>query len=185
MTLELTKEQIYDIKTFLAFVLRHKPHFYRVKLDGSGFADMDSIIKAISKNKKINISKEQLIEISKRYSGGIFVVQDDKIRARDGHTVILNMSIPDGYVEIADVPKILYMHMDKADVGKILSNNGVSLSGTNLCLVKESPAPSETKTIVSINTQKTKADSIKFYYNSGTGTYFARNIAARYISVHV
>lgn len=182
--MELTKEQLYEIKKFMAFVLRHKPYFYHIKLDAEGYASQSSIVKAIAKNKKIVITQEQLVEICKRLAGGIFVIKDDKVKARDGHTVTLNMTIPDGFVESKDVPNSLFCLLDKTEIGKIMLNGGISF-GDVKALMTKSQSAAEGKSIVTVNANKAKSDAVKFYHNPKTDTYYARHIAARYLSVHV
>ena len=180
----LTKEQIYDIKKFLAFVLRHKPYLYHIKLDVDGFATKTSLIRAIAKSKKINLTTEDLVEICKRHSGGIFVIKDDKIKARAGHTLTLNMNLPEGYAECKDVPDILYFLLDKFEIGKIMISGGISLGDAKI-LITKSIVVSGDKTSVIINARKAKSDSVKFYYNPSTDMYYVRHLASRYLSVHV
>jgi RNA:NAD 2'-phosphotransferase (TPT1/KptA family) len=185
MDMTLTKEQIYDIKKFMAFVLRHKPFFYHVKLDGEGYAPIEAVLRAISKNKKIEVTQEQLVEICKRHSGGIFLVKDDKIKAREGHTVTLSMNIPEGFEESKDVPQTLYCLLDRALVGKIMVDGGLTLPDTKVTLSPTEPKPIENAKLVTIHAKKALKELTKFYANSKAGTYYARFIAARYLSVHV
>ena len=185
MSLELNKEQIYEIKKFMAFVLRHKPFFYHIKLDGDGYASMDSVIRAIIKNKKITITQEQLVEICKRHSGGIFVTKDNKIKAREGHTVTLSMNIPEGFEESKEVPQTLYCLLERSLVGKILLDGGLTLPDAKTVLTKTEPKPMETAKLVVIHAAKAAKEQTKFYTNPITGTYYVRFIAARYLSVHV
>lgn len=184
MDLGLTKEQIFDIKKFMAFVLRHKPYFYHVKLDSDGFAQQKAVLRAIAKNKKIVLTPEQLEEICKRHSGGIFVVSGTKVRARDGHTITLNMKVPDGYVETSTVPNRLFCSIAQEKVGGILLNGGLSLGDAQAILTKTEQIE-EGKRVVIINAHKAISGSIKFYHNPVTDTYYARHIAARYLSAHV
>ncbi len=184
MAIELTKEQLFEIKKFMAFVLRHKPYFYNVKLDSEGYALQRVIVRAIAKNKKISITQEQLVEICKRHSGGIFLVKDDKVKARDGHTVTLNMAIPSGFAVCQDVPNTLFCLLDRAEVGKILVNDGISFGDAKVTMTK-TQTNAEGKSVVTIHSSKAKSDSVKFYHNPNTDEYYARHIAARYLSVHV
>lgn len=184
MNLDLTKEQILDIKKFMAFVLRHKPYFYHIKLDADGFAMQHVLVKAIEKNKKILINEEQLVEICKRHSGGIFIVKDNKIKAKDGHTVTLNMNIPDGYIETKDVPNILYCLLDQSDISKIMVNSGISFGDTKLFLTRVQTL-ADGKRVVTINAHKAKSDLVKFYHNPSMDTYYTKHISSKYLSVHV
>jgi len=185
MDINLTKEQIFEIKKFMAFVLRHKPFFYRIKLDGEGYAPMDSVIRALAKNKKISVTQEQMVEICKRHAGGIFMVKDNKVKARDGHTVTLSMHIPAGYVETKELPKTLYCFLERSAVSKIMLDGGLNLPDANTALFKVEPKPAEGGKIVAIDCHKAIKELTKFYVNPTTDTYYARFVAARYISVYV
>ena len=185
MDINLTKEQIYEVKKFMAFVLRHKPFFYRIKLDGDGYAPMNSVIRALAKNKKIAVTQEQIVEICKRHSGGIFMVKDDRVKAREGHTVTLSMHIPEGYSESKETPQTLYCLLERSVVSKILLDGGLNLPDAKTALSRVEPKPAEGFKVVTIDGHKAQKDLTKFYVNPTTDTYYARFIAARYLSVHV
>jgi putative RNA 2'-phosphotransferase len=185
MPIELTKEQIYDIKSFMAFVLRHKPYFYRIKLDDDGFASLDSVLVAVRKNKKLDITKEQLIDIIKKFSGGIFLLQDNKVKARTGHTVIYNMKVPEDFVETTDVPSLLYFYIDKSEISKIVTEGGITLSGKDTYMISRSAPTPVGKTEVTVSTGKARAALVKFYYHKEQDLYFTHHLPSKFVSVHV
>ena len=185
MPIDLTKEQTYSIKTFMAFVLRHKPHFYRIKLDNDGYADIGHLLSAINKNKKINLEKEQLIDIAKRFSGGIFNVTGDRIAAKSGHTVIFNMRVPDGFSEALDVPNTLFCLVDKADIVKMVGDGGLSFANNKITLSKSPAISTSTKSAISISSQKAKSEKVRFYYSIGSDSFFVHYIPSKFVSMHV
>lgn len=183
MPTDLTKDQIYSIKSFMAFVLRHKPYFYRVKLDNDGFADIHAVLSAINRNKNLDINKDQLIDIVKRFSGGIFAIEGNKVKARSGHTVAYNMRIPEGFVEVTDIPNVLYCLVDKGLVSKIVSEGGIALSGQNVLLTREDPKPMTDKTKLTVHAQKAKAELVRFYAKEDQ--FFVHHLPSKFLSIHV
>jgi putative RNA 2'-phosphotransferase len=185
MPIELTKEQIYDIKRFMAFILRHKPYFYKIRLDDDGFASLDSVLMAVRKNKKLDVSKDQLIEIVKKFSGGIFLIQNDKIKARSGHTVIYNMRTPADFIETADIPNLLYFYIDKVDVPKIIFDGGITLSGKEIYMISKSIVAPTGKNEVTVSAGKARANGVKFYYHKDRDLYFTHHLSSKFVSIHV
>lgn len=185
MPIDLTKEQTYEIKSFMAFVLRHKPYFYRIKLDDDGFASLDSVLSAVKKNKKLDVSKEQIIDIIKKFSGGIFLLQDDKVKARSGHTVIYNMRIPEGFALTMDVPNFLYCYIDKVDVPKIIGDGGLSFSGKEIYMIRTSAPTPTGKSEVTVLANKAKAEAVKFYHHKEQDLFFVHHLSSKCVSIHV
>ena len=187
MDIKTDKDKITKIKKFLAFVLRHKPFFYKIKLDTDGFAGSEDLAKAVSNNLKMDVKKEDLIEIVKKYSGGIFVASKDssKIAARDGHTFIFNMNVPDGFVKTNNVPKTLYGLITKKDFSNIFSSDIVPLSNKKVFLATVSPKEDDKNVILTINTQKTLKKTGEFYYNEDEGLYYAKFVTTDSIIIHV
>jgi putative RNA 2'-phosphotransferase len=182
----LEKTKIAEIKSFLAFVLRHKPHFYKIKLDSEGFADFNKIIELIKQNKKVEISKEELIDIIKTKSGGIFQLNSDKtkIKARSGHSIIYNMNTPEGFIEINIVPKYLYCLIYKKEIMSIIQNKGLNLSNDVIKLLEIKPELEENKSILKIDSEKAIKTN-KFYYNSNTKEYFCKFIPTQFLILNV
>jgi len=183
----MEKKQIYGVKSFLAFVLRHKPFFYKIKLDSDGFANIDFVLKALNTTKKSDVTKEQLIEIARKYSGGIFKVDinSNKIKAKDGHSVVFNMRVPDGLSETSEVPKQLYCLVSQDDVSNLMSSGGITFANKQTLLSSNPPNPIEGMSILTINSNKAKSDSVKFFLNKSKDMYFTRHLSSKYISVHV
>jgi RNA:NAD 2'-phosphotransferase (TPT1/KptA family) len=187
MDIKTDKENITKVKKFLAFVLRHKPFFYKIKLDGEGFADAESLSKAIAKNLKITMTKEDIVDIAKKYSGGIFMANKDntRIAARDGHTFIFNMNIPDGFVKADKVPKTLYAIISSKDMGNIFSSETIPLSNKKVYLTEFCPQKDDNTTVLTINTQKTIKKTEDFYYSQAEDLYFAKFITSDSVRIHV
>lgn len=187
MDIKADKDKIVKIKKFLAFVLRHKPFFYKIRLDGEGYADTSELARAVAKNLAIETTKEDLIDIAKKYSGGIFMANKDntRIAARDGHTFIFNMNVPTGFLKIDKVPKTLYALVSRKDLGTMLLSEIIPLSNKRIFLTEFCPKEDDKTSIITINTSKTPMKKVEFYYSEGEDLYFAKFITADSVTIHV
>ncbi len=182
---QLDKDIIWSIKKFLAFALRHKPFFYKVKLDKEGFADLTFTLKALNRNKKLEVTKEQLIDICRHHSGGIFKLdlERDKIKAKDGHSVIYNMNIPDGYIEATEIPGQLHCAIHRDDIKHMNKLKGLTLANKQIILSKELPVAEKNCLIITIDSNKARRKKVKFYQNHTN--YFSRFVPLDFVTIHV
>ena len=187
MKLDLDKKQIYSVKSFLAFVLRHKPFFYKIKLDSDGKASIDNVLNALNTAKKMTLTKDQLIEIAKRFSGGIFHVdvKENKIGAKSGHSILFNMKVPDGFIETKEVPKQLFCSVIQNDIANMIETGGITFANRQVVLMPQQMPHKEGMSGLTINSSKAKSDSVKFYFNEEKDAYFTRHLSSKYVSLHV
>ncbi len=101
----MTENQTNDLSKFIALILRHKPQTIGIQLNKNGWANVDELIKGISKHKKKPFSMEMLEQIvvedeKKRYS-----FNDNKtlIRANQGHSISVDVELKE-----CRPPEILY-----------------------------------------------------------------------------
>ncbi|NET37522.1 MAG: RNA 2'-phosphotransferase [Cyanothece sp. SIO1E1] len=80
---------------FLSLILRHDPSVVGVKLDESGWIDVDVLLAAIQKQQG-NFSRACLDEIVATNDKKRFVFSDDgsRIRASQGHSIRINLGLP-------------------------------------------------------------------------------------------
>ena len=90
------------LSKLLSIILRHKPEAVGVTLDKSGWVDIDVLLKALNANGK-KVSREQLQEVVDTNNKKRFAIEDNKIRASQGHSIDVDL----GYEE-ATPPDILY-----------------------------------------------------------------------------
>ncbi len=171
-----------NICRFLSFVLRHKPQMAHLKLDEDGFADIQKVLSAIEDKFKLKLTEEELNSVTKKYAFNFFKIQDKKIKAKFGHTVILNMNTPQGFEPIDKTPRELYCTIDKKEMWNV-SKNGLqgSLVQSDLKADKLKVSKGEFGTIVSINSDKASKNNVTFYFNKNNQSYHCKFIPATYL----
>lgn len=96
--MDLTK-----ISRYLSLILRHKPEQAGVKLDKNGWADVDDLIKGVSKKYPIDMDiLEEIVatDNKQRYS---FNEDHTRIRANQGHSIPVDVEL-----EEIEPPEYLY-----------------------------------------------------------------------------
>lgn len=88
------------ISKFLSFILRHNPQSIQLKLDTNGWAKIDELI---AKSKDVKLTKKLISETVKQDSKQRFIIDENKIRANQGHSIKINLGL-----EAVVPPKILY-----------------------------------------------------------------------------
>lgn len=79
---------------FLSFVLRHKPEEIGLKLDRSGWVDVDELLLKLKKaNRKL--SRDELVQIVENNNKKRFTLSEDgsRIRAAQGHSVDVDLGL--------------------------------------------------------------------------------------------
>lgn len=179
---EETKVDKYkNICRFLAFVLRHKPKIAHLNLDENGFAEINKIIVAIEKRFKFKITEKELIDITNKYAVNFFSFKDGKIKARSGHTIILNMNTPENFEITKIVPHGLFGVISKEEMWNV-SKNGLQSS-----VILDGLADNRLSlkingnTMVCVNAEKAIKNSIEFFFNKNTNKYFCKFVPSTYL----
>ena len=91
------------LSKFLSLILRHKPEVIGIKLDKHGWANVDELIKKMSKEKYIN--KDILKYIVEHDDKQRYSFNEDKtmIRANQGHSINVDVELKE-----KEPPEILY-----------------------------------------------------------------------------
>ena len=92
-----------ETSRYIALILRHKPETINIKLDEHGWANVDELIKGVSKTHPLTMEMlEKIVEIDDKQR---FAFNEDKtlIRANQGHSVSVDVQLKE-----AVPPKILY-----------------------------------------------------------------------------
>ena len=110
------------LSKLLSFVLRHSPESIRVKMDSEGWVSIDELVFGIKNYwyRKENyqwITREHIVALAILDPKGRFEIKDNKIRARYGHNIMLNVNIK--YAEDVNA-KILYHGTVYKDLKRIL-----------------------------------------------------------------
>ena len=92
-----------NLSKFLSMILRHKPEVIKIKLDERGWANVDELIRKMSKEK--HITKDILEYIVEHDDKQRYSFNDDKtlIRANQGHSIKVDVEL-----EEKEPPDILY-----------------------------------------------------------------------------
>ena len=88
-----TKKQLQETSKFISLILRHKPDAIGIKLDEHGWANVDELIKGISKTNEIDMETLEYIvstDNKQRYS---FNEDKTKIRANQGHSIPVDVEL--------------------------------------------------------------------------------------------
>jgi hypothetical protein len=143
---------------YLAFILRHRPHEAKIKLDDGGWAEVEVLSSALSRFKKIKLTADELIALVKSKSKNSFLVSEDgkMIKAKSGHTVLL------GYSETLKVPNSLRFYMPKSQITAVFTSGLTMKPGEFLAEKLDGPTPDK-MVLVTINTSKAKGEKTKFY----------------------
>ena len=80
-----------ETSRYIALILRHKPETINIKLDEHGWANVDELIKGVSKTHPLTMEMlEKIVEIDDKQR---FAFNEDKtlIRANQGHSISVDV----------------------------------------------------------------------------------------------
>ena len=157
---------------YLAFILRHRPHEAKVKLNDGGWAEISSLVGSMLKFKKITITSEELIALVQAKSKNSFVISEDgtMMKAKSGHTILL------GFVETAKVPSKLFVHVPKSQITSIFIS-GLTMKPGEVLVESLGSAPLSSMVLATVNTSRALKEGVKFY--SKEEAYFAFHIPSK------
>jgi RNA:NAD 2'-phosphotransferase (TPT1/KptA family) len=183
---ETMKDKHKNICRFLTFVLRHKPQVAHLKLDKSGFADMAKVLIAIEKRFKMKLSDKELSDVIKNNASKFFVIEEGKIKAKFGHTIILSMDVPETYEVVTNVPRMLYGCINKNEMWTISQKGLQSISITSgLCDDSTNLKPTNISTVVVVDSKKSIKENITYYFDKKSKQYFCKYIPATYLKFEI
>lgn len=181
----LDKSTNIEISKHLVFILRHNPSLFRIQLDKDGWASLDEIIKILSKHKKTVISISDVKVIVNSFSNGILEIKNGKIRAKNGHSIILNMEIPEGFKETKVNQKLLYVKINKCELSNII-NSGLKLSNLKSEFnTQHFNDIYDEQTEITIEVDKAQKSGTKFYYNEINKTYISPFVKQQFLKIKI
>lgn len=180
---ETIEDKYKNICRFLTFILRHKPQIVNIKLDENGFTDLNKILYIIEKRFKLKLNEQEFNSVIKKYAFNFFKIENKKIKAKFGHTVILNMNIPDGFEITKQVPNRLYGCINKNEMWTI-SKNGLQNNSVVEGLIENKQKLRITSNYVyaSINSEKAIKNNVEFYYNKLSDSYFCKFVPSQFLN---
>lgn len=79
------------VSKFMSLVLRHEPEALGLALDEAGWIDLDALGAAL--HEKFAVSREDLLGIVARDPKGRYVIEGNRIRAAQGHSVDVDLNL--------------------------------------------------------------------------------------------
>ena len=78
----------------LAFVLRHRPSSVEVTLDAAGWVPVETLLHAL-RSRGVPLTRARLERLVATSDKQRFALEDDRIRAQQGHSVPVDLGLPD------------------------------------------------------------------------------------------
>lgn len=98
----MDERRLVRISKYLAKHLRHRPERIGIELDAHGWVEIDALLAATAAH-GFPISREELEEVVARNDKRRFMIDGDRIRANQGHTVPVDLDLP-----VVEPPPLLY-----------------------------------------------------------------------------
>lgn len=168
-----------EISKYLSFILRHKPESIGLKLDKNGWLDIDDII---SKTTDYELTEEIIKDIVKNNNKQRFTINDNKIRANQGHSRIVELGL-----KRQQPPSILYhgtsvRFLDAINKRGVLSQERQYVHLSNNYKTAYSIGERHGKpAVLEIYAEKMHRDGIEFYI-SKNGIWLTKKISPEYFS---
>ncbi len=102
------------VSKFLSGLLRHYPQSFGVEVDGEGWADLKDVLRVL--RERYGVGRRELELIVKFDPKGRFEIRGNRIRARYGHSINVNVK----WSEDAEIPPTLYHGTHPANVPSIM-----------------------------------------------------------------
>jgi len=102
------------ISKFLSGLLRHFPDSFGLKLDDEGWARLEDVLRIVGE--RYGVGRKEVELIVKFDPKGRFELRDDRIRAKYGHSVRVEVD----WSESSEIPPILYHGTHPANVPSIM-----------------------------------------------------------------
>ncbi|CAM3134363.1 RNA 2'-phosphotransferase [Stackebrandtia soli] len=118
----MNEQELVKLSKRLSRVLRHRPETIGITLDSQGWVDVPDLLKALSRT-GTRVTPEQLAEVVERNDKKRFALEDGRIRARQGHSLDVDLGLPE-----TEPPPVLYhgtvrRHLDSIRAHGLLRGN--------------------------------------------------------------
>lgn len=170
-----------DTSKFLSLLLRHKPQLIGLELDEHGWADVDDLIRRVSRRRPLDrATLEQIVatDDKQRYS---FSADGKLIRANQGHSIAVD-------VELAKLepPPILYHGTGEKSGPSIIAQGLLKMSRLYVHLSSDVETARKVgrrhgvPKIFVVDSGKMFADGFKFF-RSVNGVWLTEHVPAKYL----
>ncbi len=155
------------LSKLLSLILRHKPDRFSIVLDEQGYALIDEIVEAIQE-KFDALTRDEILEIADGAEKRRFEVEEDRIRARYGHSFPIELGLAP-----AAPPEFLY-YATVPERAAVISSGGLNPSDrqyVHLSLSEETATQvarnqTETPVVFRIKAQEATEGGVDFYDRS-------------------
>lgn len=173
--------KIEEVGRYIALILRHKPEVIKIKLDSHGWANVEELIKGVSKTHHLSMEMlEKIVEVDDKQR---FAFNEDKtlIRANQGHSVLVDVQLKE-----ATPPKILY-HGTAEKYAESIEQYGL-ISKSRLYVHLSESVETATKVgsrhgkpvIYVVDAEKMTVDGYVFYI-SANGVWLTKAVPIEYL----
>lgn len=170
-----------DTSKFIALILRHKPDTIGISLDEHGWANVDELVKGISKTQPFNM--DMLEEIVRTDNKQRYSFNEDKtlIRANQGHSIPVDIELDE-----KEPPELLWHGTGEKYVDSIDKQGLISKSRLYVHLSKdEETAISVGKrhgipVLYQVKARQMYNDGFKFYL-SVNGVWLTKEVPIKYL----
>jgi putative RNA 2'-phosphotransferase len=165
---------------FLSLLLRHRPELIGIRLDHSGWVDIDDLLDAMKRHGRA-LHREDLMEIVKADLKGRYAIVGNRIRANQGHSVEVDLGL-----EPVEPPEHLY-HGTVERFLPAIRDQGLVKGQRHHVHLSEDAA-----TATAVGSRRGKAVVLVIeagrmhrdrhtFYQSHNGVWLTNNVAPRYI----
>lgn len=155
------------LSKLLSLILRHKPERFSIVLDERGYALIDEIVEAVQE-KFDDLVRDEILEIADGAEKRRFEVDEDRIRARYGHSFPVDLGLSP-----ADPPEFLYYATVPARAS-VITNGGlkpsdrqyVHLSLSEETAVQVARNQTETPVVFRIKAREATEGGVNFFDRS-------------------
>lgn len=169
------------LSKFMAYILRHNPKKFGLKLDEQGFVKLDNLMNVIRKRMP-EADMDSIIDIVNHSSKKRFQLRGNMIRATYGHSIDIMIDLPE-----VNPPKMLYHGTPRRSVPVILkeglkpmSRIYVHLSKTEKEAYQVGSRRDKNPVILKIRAKEAHKNGIIFF-NCGN-VYLAESIPREFIN---
>lgn len=170
-----------QVSKYMSLILRHKPETIGITLDEHGWADVDELIKGISKTH--TFSMEILEEIVKTDSKQRYSFNEDKtlIRANQGHSIQVDVEL-----EEKEPPELLWHGTGEKYVASIDQQGLIPKSRLYVHLSKDEDTATKVGNrhgrpiLYRVKAKQMYDDGYKFYL-SVNGVWLTKEVPVKYL----
>jgi len=166
----------------LSFVLRHAPESVGVALDRAGWVGVDDLLRALATH-GLPLSRQDLQRVVERSGKQRFELDGNRVRARQGHTVPVNLDLP-----TTVPPPVLFHGTPPRNVASILAGgldrgrrHHVHLSSDARTAAEVGARRSGQVAVLVVDAAAAAADGLAFWV-TGNGVWLVGHVPARYLS---